>query len=371
MKHPKLTTFIKYVKKCLMKECKEARNETRAPNIQNVIIRAADSMEMQTNPEKIKKWRFPVNFNFFDDLAIEAIYCLIMINGLRSAQDFTKAEFGLANEAIFQKSKQKWIKVTKRKFKQHMCNLLATGKPVMYINQLMDASAEYDIQFSLTRVKMMFKDPEDLDDRGYWEKLWLNLTTDTISKIPLFWDEDIKKKYPQKAYPLKGYLVTKPLPEMEPRGSLPITKSKSETTSTKPQPEATTPKLQPEEMKPPLKMTIHLNEDKSVDKFWLMLLHKIDPEHWHNTYKEFLWKNPRIQMRINEIKQPVRFSSKVSNTEESTTYWFTKYYASQEIQNSHLRFEAWYYQNRYSYESGQPGHQKIMKKRKNKRKTNP
>ena len=42
--------------------------------------------------------------------------------------------------------------------------------------------------------------------------------------LNLFWDVASKQKYPRKAYPMKGYLVTKPLPEMGPRGPQPTTK---------------------------------------------------------------------------------------------------------------------------------------------------
>ena len=86
------------------------------------------------------------------------------------------------------------------------------------------------------------------------------------------------------------------------------------------------------------------------------------------TYEEFHWQNPRIQTKINETKQPVKFSSKVSNTEESTTCWFSKYYALQEDQKSSFRFKAWYYQNGYRDESNQSEDQKAHKESEQKEK---
>ena len=71
------------------------------------------------------------------------------------------------------------MEVTKKKFKQHMCH----GEASHVQNQHMEVAAECDFQFSLTRV---IEDPEDIDDPGYWEKLWLNLAKDTISKNSTF-----------------------------------------------------------------------------------------------------------------------------------------------------------------------------------------
>ena len=115
--NPKAKTFVKRFKNKLMKECQEATNNNRAPDIRNIIVQAADATELNPDLEKIASWRFPDGYDFFDDNDVAAIFRLLIARGTKNLPEQGPHHLngcGFQDHLLFEPAKTKWIDLSQR-----------------------------------------------------------------------------------------------------------------------------------------------------------------------------------------------------------------------------------------------------------------
>ena len=80
--------------------------------------------------------------------------------------------------------------------------------PEVLADLVCQAAKANSIKFSKSMTKLTVKEvPEGLPTAKSLNHIWFKLSTDPLSKIPLTWNEAMKKAYQRDTYPPRGFYV--------------------------------------------------------------------------------------------------------------------------------------------------------------------
>ena len=335
-KSPKIArSFVKHMQKGLKKECQEAQKDRRAPDIWSVVIKAANKCELSPDEEILRTWNLPPNFDLFKINDLAALFRLIITEGSkRKAEAFSDMKLGIDDVKIFELAKKTWIKNAKTEIQSEMCASLLAHRPADYTKAVLKATEKSDIYFSEARIKAAIPElPADIDDNVIWDRIWMELATDTISQIPIDWNPEAKKAYNLKTYPKKGFILPKD-PWSRTDDSLEMKKT----------PEIKNPETK-KTSKPTVSSEIMLNADGTADKFYLQRKYMLSEQYRTKGdigLIKWLQQHTHVMGYLQKYQLDLEYSSLIQpQTTEMIEHW-------QDAYNKDIApitsFEKWYQQ---------------------------
>ena len=113
---------------------------------------------------------------------------------------------GFTDPALFEEFKVKWHKSLQGLIRANKMERQIT--PEVLADLVRQAAKANSIKFSKSMTKLTVKEvPEGLPTAKSLNHIWFKLSTDPLSKIPLTWNEAMKKAYQRDTYPPRGFYV--------------------------------------------------------------------------------------------------------------------------------------------------------------------
>ena len=172
------------------------------------ILLACNKADIGQNDGQVRRLKIPLDYDLKSTSSLAALYRYICTHATDSPRRHwaTLMQEGFTDPALFEESKVKWHKSLQELIRANKMERQIT--PEVLADLVRQAAKANNIKFSKSMAKLTVKEvPEGLPTVKSLNHIWFKLSTDPLSKIPLTWNEAMKKAYQRDTYPPRGFYV--------------------------------------------------------------------------------------------------------------------------------------------------------------------
>ena len=172
------------------------------------IIKTCADVHVGQNDDKVRRIKIPLDYNLKSSSSLAALYRYICTHASDSPRRHwaTLTQEGFTDPALFEESKVKWHKSLQSLINSNKMERQIT--PEVLADLIREAAKANNIKFSKSMTKLTVKEvPEGLPSAKSLNHIWFKLITDPLSKVPLTWNEAMKKAYQRNTYPTRGFYI--------------------------------------------------------------------------------------------------------------------------------------------------------------------